>query len=88
MNTKIGVLINFNSSVDITAKFQQVKELELQTCQVNIWDTALYTDENAEKIINASKETGIENNASFLFYGAVDYCCDTYLKVIACECKS
>ena len=60
MNTKIGVLINFNSSVDITAKFQQVKELELQTCQVNIWDTALYTDENAEKIINASKETGIE----------------------------
>ena len=60
MSTKIGVLINFNSSVDITAKFQQVKELELQTCQVNIWDTSLYTDENAEKIINASKETGIE----------------------------
>lgn len=60
MNTKIGVLINFNSSVDITARFQQVKELELQTCQVNIWDTTLYTDENAEKIINASKETGIE----------------------------
>ena len=58
MSTKIGVLINFNSSVDITAKFQQVKELELQTCQVNIWDTSLYTDENAEKIINASKETG------------------------------
>lgn len=60
MSTKIGVLINFNSSVDITAKFQQVKELELQTCQVNIWDTSLYTDENAEKIFNASKETGIE----------------------------
>ena len=59
MNTKIGVLINFNSSVDITAKFQQVKELELQTCQVNIWDTSLYTDENVEKIINASKESGI-----------------------------
>ena len=60
MSTKIGVLINFNSSVDITAKFQQVKELELQTCQVNIWDTALYTNENAEKIVNASKETGVE----------------------------
>lgn len=59
MSIKIGVLINFNKSVDIAAKFLQVKELELQTCQVNIWDTSLYTDENAEKIINASKETGV-----------------------------
>lgn len=60
MSTKIGVLINFNKSTDIAAKFQQVKDLELQTCQVNIWDTSLYTDENAEKILNASKETGVE----------------------------
>lgn len=60
MSTKIGVLINFNKTTDINKKFKEVKDLDLQTCQVNIWDTSLYTDENAEKIINASKETGVE----------------------------
>lgn len=60
MSSKIGVLINFNSTTDIKKKFQEVKDLDLQTCQVNIWDTALYTDENAELIVNASKETGVE----------------------------
>lgn len=60
MSTKIGVLINFNKTTDIRKKFQEVKDLDLQTCQVNIWDTSLYTDENAELIVNASKETGVE----------------------------
>lgn len=60
MSTKIGVLINFNKTTDIKKKFQEVKDLDLQTCQVNIWDTSLYTDENAELIVNASKETGVE----------------------------
>ncbi|MBO5913139.1 MAG: sugar phosphate isomerase/epimerase [Clostridia bacterium] len=60
MSTKVGVLINFNKTTDILAKFKQVKDLELQTCQVNIWDTSLYTDENAELIATASKETGVE----------------------------
>lgn len=60
MSSKIGVLINFNSTTDIKKKFQEVKDLDLQTCQVNIWDTSLYTDENAELIVNASKETGVE----------------------------
>ncbi len=60
MSTKIGVLINFNKTTDILAKFKQVKDLELQTCQVNIWDTSLYTDENAETIKSAVEETGIE----------------------------
>ncbi len=60
MSTKIGVLINFNKSTDIVAKFNEVKGLEPQTCQVNIWDTLLYTDANAETIKNAVKETGVE----------------------------
>ena len=60
MSTKIGVLIAFGKETDIRARFQGVKDLDLQTCQVNIWDTSLYTDENAEKIVNASKETGVE----------------------------
>ncbi len=60
MSTKIGVLINFNKSTDIYKKFEEVKDLDLQTCQVNIWDTSLYTDENAELIATASKETGVE----------------------------
>ncbi|MBQ1183065.1 MAG: sugar phosphate isomerase/epimerase [Clostridia bacterium] len=60
MSLKIGVLVSFNKNTDILAKFKEIKERGLQTCQVNIWDMSLYTDEVAEAMVNASKETGIE----------------------------
>lgn len=57
---KIGVLVNFSKGVNLPAKLREVKSLELQSCQINIWDTSLYTDENAEMIKAAVAETGIE----------------------------
>lgn len=60
MSTKIGVIVSFSKNTDILAKFKEIKELGLQTCQVNIWDMSLYTDEVADAMVNASKETGIE----------------------------
>lgn len=60
---KIGVLVAFREDTDIPAKFKEVKTLGLDSCQVNIWNTALYTDENAEIIKKASADYGVEISA-------------------------
>ena len=44
---------------DYLTEFQKVKDLGLQSCQISVWDMNFYTDENAKKIVDASKETGI-----------------------------
>ncbi len=69
MSIKIGVIISFKEATDIRKKFEEVKELDLQTCQVNIWNRALLTDENAELIMNASKETGVEISTFWAGWG-------------------
>ncbi len=60
---KIGALISFKKNTDILQSFQNLVDLDLNACQVNIWEQELYTDENAEKIKDASKQTGIEITA-------------------------
>ncbi|HCS75332.1 MAG TPA: xylose isomerase [Clostridiales bacterium] len=57
---KIGVLFSLNPSTNIRKEFEKIQNLDLQTCQISVWDTALYTEENAKAIVEASKETGIE----------------------------
>ena len=57
---KIGALINLKEDTDIGEKMQKLREIGCECCQITVWDTTLYTEENAEKIISASKETGIE----------------------------
>ena len=63
MVNEIGVLIGFRKDTDVVAKFRQAQEMGLTSCQINVWDTNLYTDENAEKINNAIKETGFKISA-------------------------
>ena len=63
MKNEIGVLIGFKKDTDLLAKFRQAQEMGLGSCQINVWDTSLYTDENAEKINAAVKETGFKISA-------------------------
>ena len=57
---QIGVMIRVRKNTDISEELKKVKKMELQTCQISIWDPYdFYTDEYAEKINNAVKETGI-----------------------------
>ncbi len=57
---QIGVMISLNKlDIDLVEKFRQVKEMELQHCQLSIWDPAYYTDEWAAKINEAVETTGI-----------------------------
>ena len=56
---KIGVLISMRVDTDILSEMRKAKSMNLDTCQLCIWDTAVYTEENADRVIAASKETGI-----------------------------
>ena len=60
---KIGVMIYFGKGVDIGAKLADVKKHGMDCCQISVWDTAMYTDENAEQIRRGAKESGVEISA-------------------------
>lgn len=57
---QIGAMINTRrNGIDILEEMEKIKAIGLQSCQISIWDPALYTDEFAEKINEASAKTGI-----------------------------
>lgn len=57
---KIGVLICLRRDTDVDAEFKKVKDFGCECCQINVWDTSLYTDENAARLVEASKKYDIE----------------------------
>ena len=57
---KIGALIQLKADEDISFKMKTLREIGCECCQITVWDTSLYTEENAEKILSASSENGIE----------------------------
>ena len=60
MANKVGTMVGYNVGVDLKEKFLKCQELGINSCQVNIWNTAIFTsDEHAEIIKNAIAETGM-----------------------------
>ena len=55
---KLGVIIGVEG--DLCANFKEAIEMGFPTCQLIIWDSTLYTDENAAKVRDAVKETKME----------------------------
>lgn len=55
----LGVLFSLKKDTDILQKFKDIAEMDLQSCQITVWDTTLYTEENAAAIRAASEETGV-----------------------------
>ena len=55
---KLGIIIGIEG--DLAANFQEAIDMGFPTCQLNIWNQALYTDENAAKVTDAVKKTGME----------------------------
>ena len=60
---KIGVIITYSSGVNLKEQFQQAIDLGLGGCQLNIWDSSLYTDDQAAVVREAVRQTGIEISA-------------------------
>jgi len=55
---KLGVIIGVEG--DLTANFNEAIEMGFPTCQLIIWNQALYTDQNAAKVRDAVEKTGME----------------------------
>ena len=58
--SKLGVLIVLTPETDILAEMEKVRAIGCECCQINVWDTSLYTAQKAAEITAASRATGIE----------------------------
>ncbi len=58
---KLGVFVQLSDKV--REDFEKLKKNGFTTCQLNVWDDALKTDEMAEKVNAAKEEFGIEITA-------------------------
>ncbi len=56
---QIGVMIPVREDTNILEELKKVRELELQSCQISIWNPDFYTDAFAAEINAAVAETGI-----------------------------
>lgn len=57
---KIGVLVVYQKGIDLKKKLAEVRSYGMECCQISCWDPTAYTDELAEQINQAVKETGVE----------------------------
>ena len=68
----LGVMINVNAETNFSEKFREAKEMGLDSCQLSIWNPALYTDACAAAIKTAMVETGMQ--VSLLWAGYTGPC--------------
>lgn len=59
----IGVIITYRANTDIEKEFQKMTSLNINSCQLSIWDMNLYSDETAKLVLAAEKNTGIKISA-------------------------
>lgn len=57
---KIGALTHITKDKNVFEEMRKLSELGCECCQVNIWDTSLYTDELARDLAAASKQYDVE----------------------------
>lgn len=60
---RLGILIDFNEKTDIKNEFEKAISLGFSNCQLCIWNSKLYTDENAKIIKYAQTKTKLEISA-------------------------
>ena len=60
---RIGVRVNLRKDDNILEGFKKVKEFGMDNCQLDCWDTELFTEQNVDAIREAVAETGVEITA-------------------------
>ena len=63
MNNCIGVLIHYKRTTDIELEFKKAIDMQIDSCQLCIWDEELYTREVADAVISAKNVTGLKISA-------------------------
>ena len=59
MKQLIGTTISYKRETNIKEKFLKLKELDLNCCQLTMWDTSMFCEEIANQLKEAMEETGI-----------------------------
>ena len=57
---KIGALIVYQKDIDLNERLSLIHKSGMDCCQISVWDPTVYTNELAEKINRAVRETGVE----------------------------
>ena len=57
---KLGVIMKIGADCDIAQEMKKAKDIGCECCQLNVWDTSMYTDACAKKILAASKKYELE----------------------------
>ncbi len=71
---EIGIIIGVRKDTDILAELKKAKDLNLQTCQLSMWDPSMFNEETAEVVRAAVKETGIRVSTLWCGYsGTVEW---------------
>ena len=65
---KIGVMIPLKKNSDIDMEFARAKELQLNCCQLSVWDPTLYNPDTAKALRDASEIYGVEITALWAGY--------------------
>ena len=63
MQNEIGVRITYTKETDLVDRFEKAQALEMASCQLVIWDEALFSTESAAKINEAIEKTGFKISA-------------------------
>ncbi len=56
MNNSIGVQLAYKATTDLDKEFQKAIDMELESCQLCIWDESMYSDESAARVNKAVKD--------------------------------
>ncbi len=59
MEHKIGVQIVYTKESDLLREFRRAMDMELESCQLCVWDEGIYSAEYVKKINDAVQETGM-----------------------------
>lgn len=60
MNNSIGVQIVYRTTTDLDKEIKKAKDMELESCQLCIWDESIYCDEYAARINEAVEKNGFK----------------------------
>lgn len=60
---KIGTMIGFSGLDNLRLQLSRIRDMDMNACQLGIWDIRQHTDENAEGIKRISEESGVEITA-------------------------
>ena len=60
MKNAIGVQISYRRDTDIEKELRKAMDMELESCQLCIWDESIYCDEHADTVNAAVAATGFK----------------------------